>query len=158
MRPTTAFDDNVFDLNSLLHPGTMFEHPRDVVSHPNLSLAEKRAILAYVVPGGPGSRSWKRFARWMAARGIPPAAGRCGFDRSSGALRPDRRDRHGQGNVPSERYLRPGYPPSAPGAGSGLEGSEARQKKVDRQWRAGRRSAAGATLAQTSLKIMPYHV
>jgi hypothetical protein len=71
MRPTTAFDDNVFDLNSLLHPGTMFEHPRDVVSHPNLSLAEKRAILAYVVPGGPGSRSWKRFARWMAARGTP---------------------------------------------------------------------------------------
>ena len=46
MRPTTAFDDNVFDLVSLLHPGTAFEHPRDVVSHPSLSLAEKRAILA----------------------------------------------------------------------------------------------------------------
>jgi hypothetical protein len=46
MRPTTAFDDNVFDLPSLLHPGTAFEHPRDVVSHPSLSLAEKRAILA----------------------------------------------------------------------------------------------------------------
>jgi hypothetical protein len=46
MRPTTALDDNVFDLNALLHPGTTFEHPRDVISHPNLSLAEKRAILA----------------------------------------------------------------------------------------------------------------
>ena len=46
MRPTTALDDNVFDFNALLHPGTTFEHPRDVVSHPNLSLAEKRAILA----------------------------------------------------------------------------------------------------------------
>jgi hypothetical protein len=46
MRPTTAFDDNVFDLNSLIHPGTAFEHPRDVVSHPSLSVAEKRAILA----------------------------------------------------------------------------------------------------------------
>ena len=46
MRPTTAFPDNAFDLNALLHPGTTFEHPRDVVSHPNLSLAEKRAILA----------------------------------------------------------------------------------------------------------------
>jgi hypothetical protein len=46
MRPTTAPHDNVFDLNALLHPGTTFEHPRDVVSHPNLSLAEKRAILA----------------------------------------------------------------------------------------------------------------
>ena len=45
MRPTTALDD-VFDFNTLLHPGTTFEHPRDVVAHPSLSLAEKRAILA----------------------------------------------------------------------------------------------------------------
>ena len=46
MRPTTALDDNVFDFKTLLHPGTTFEHLRDVVSHPKLSLAEKRAILA----------------------------------------------------------------------------------------------------------------
>jgi hypothetical protein len=46
MRPTTALDDNIFDFNALLHPGTTFEHPRDVVFHANLSLAEKRAILA----------------------------------------------------------------------------------------------------------------
>ena len=46
MRPTTVLDDNVFYLDSLLHPGTAFEHPRDVVSHDRLSLAEKRAILA----------------------------------------------------------------------------------------------------------------
>jgi len=46
MRPTTAPDDNVFDINYLLHPGTSFDHPRDVVSHPGLSLGEKRAILA----------------------------------------------------------------------------------------------------------------
>ena len=46
MRPTTALDDNVFDFNALLHPGTRFEHPRDVVAHPSLSLAKKRAILA----------------------------------------------------------------------------------------------------------------
>ena len=46
MRPTTALDDNVFDFNTLLHPGTTFEHPRDVVAHPSLSLAKKRAILA----------------------------------------------------------------------------------------------------------------
>jgi hypothetical protein len=45
MRPTTA-DDNVFDFNALLHPGTAFEHPRDVVSHTALTRAEKRAILA----------------------------------------------------------------------------------------------------------------
>ena len=40
MRPTPAINDNVFDFQ-LLHPGTVFEHPRDVVAHP-----EKRAILA----------------------------------------------------------------------------------------------------------------
>jgi hypothetical protein len=46
MRPTTATHDNVFDFEALLHPGTVFEHPKDVVSHPDLTLAEKRAILA----------------------------------------------------------------------------------------------------------------
>lgn len=46
MRPTTAFDDNVFDINALLHPGTIFDHPREVVTHPSLSVSEKRAILA----------------------------------------------------------------------------------------------------------------
>ena len=45
MRPTTA-DDNVFDFNALLHPGTVFEHPNDVVGHNGLTTAEKRAILA----------------------------------------------------------------------------------------------------------------
>jgi hypothetical protein len=45
MRSTPAHD-NVFDFNCLLHPGTVFTHPRDVVDHPALSLAEKRAILA----------------------------------------------------------------------------------------------------------------
>ena len=46
MRPTTALDDNVFDFNALLHPRTQFDHPRDVVAHPSLTLSEKRAILA----------------------------------------------------------------------------------------------------------------
>jgi hypothetical protein len=46
MRPTTAFDDNVFDINALLHPGTIFDHPKDVLAHPSLSVSEKRAILA----------------------------------------------------------------------------------------------------------------
>jgi len=46
MRPTTALDDNVFDFDYLLHPGTRFKHPRDVVSHPGLTRGEKRAILA----------------------------------------------------------------------------------------------------------------
>src|SRR5437016_5026093 len=33
-------------VNAVIHPGTVFDHPRDVVSHPTLTLAEKRAILA----------------------------------------------------------------------------------------------------------------
>ena len=39
-------DDNVIDLNAILHPGSIYGHPRDVVANPNLSIAEKRAILA----------------------------------------------------------------------------------------------------------------
>ncbi|SDD76811.1 hypothetical protein SAMN05216337_101514 [Bradyrhizobium brasilense] len=46
MRPTTAFDNSVLDFDYLLHPGTEFEHPRDVLSHSGPTLAEKRAILA----------------------------------------------------------------------------------------------------------------
>ena len=46
MRPTTASDNNVFDFDALLHPGRAFDHPKDVVAHPSLSIAEKRAILA----------------------------------------------------------------------------------------------------------------
>jgi hypothetical protein len=46
MRLTTAFEDNVFDINALLHPGTVFDHPKQVLAHPSLSISEKRAILA----------------------------------------------------------------------------------------------------------------
>jgi hypothetical protein len=49
MRPTTATtatDDNILDFQALLHPGTVFEHPKDVVMHRSLTLAQKRAILA----------------------------------------------------------------------------------------------------------------
>ena len=48
MRPTTAPKLQTIDLNlnALIHPGTVFEHPRDVVAHPTLALSEKRAILA----------------------------------------------------------------------------------------------------------------
>jgi hypothetical protein len=40
------FDDNVYDLNAILHPATVFDHPRDVLADATLSRAEKRAILA----------------------------------------------------------------------------------------------------------------
>src|SRR3954452_15791239 len=38
--------DLAHDFDGLVHPSQVFEHPRDVVSDPDLSLNEKRAILA----------------------------------------------------------------------------------------------------------------
>jgi hypothetical protein len=38
--------DDAFDLDSLLHPAQAFEHPSNVVNDPDLTLNEKRAILA----------------------------------------------------------------------------------------------------------------
>jgi hypothetical protein len=39
-------DENVYDLNAILHPGTVVNHPRDVLADATLLRAEKRAILA----------------------------------------------------------------------------------------------------------------
>lgn len=41
-----AIDDNVYDLNAVLHPGSVYDHPRDVLADEKLTLAEKRSILA----------------------------------------------------------------------------------------------------------------
>ncbi|BAL74971.1 hypothetical protein [Bradyrhizobium cosmicum] len=38
--------DNIIDLKAILHPGSVYDHPRDVVTDPVLSTGEKRAILA----------------------------------------------------------------------------------------------------------------
>ena len=38
--------DDCLDLNALLHPAQAFSHPGDVVNDPDLTLSEKRAILA----------------------------------------------------------------------------------------------------------------
>lgn len=102
MRPTTALDDNPIDLNAVHHPGTAFEHPRDVVSHPALNLSEKRAILASwasdasAIASCPSLRApeglkapvtideMRRFARWTGALAIRRAASRCGCGQLSG--------------------------------------------------------------------------
>jgi hypothetical protein len=39
-------DDDRFDLQALLHPAGAFAHPSDVVNDPDLTVNEKRAILA----------------------------------------------------------------------------------------------------------------
>ena len=44
--PGRAIDDNVYDLNASLHPGSVSDHPRDVLADEELTLAEKRSILA----------------------------------------------------------------------------------------------------------------
>jgi hypothetical protein len=50
LNSTTDFDlsdsDDALDLDDLLHPGQAFEHPSAVVNDPDLTLNEKRAILA----------------------------------------------------------------------------------------------------------------
>lgn len=38
--------DAAFDVDALLHPASAFEHPTEVVNDPDLTLNEKRAILA----------------------------------------------------------------------------------------------------------------
>lgn len=48
-RSQTARDDkrnDALDLEALLHPAQAFEHPMNVVNDPDLTLSEKRAILA----------------------------------------------------------------------------------------------------------------
>jgi hypothetical protein len=38
--------DNIVDLNAILHPGSVYDHPRDVLADQTISIGEKRAILA----------------------------------------------------------------------------------------------------------------
>jgi hypothetical protein len=112
MRPTTAFDDNVFDINALLHPGTVFDHPRDVVAHTSLSISEKRAILgswasdASAIASCPALRApaslkapvtidEKPYANSTAARAIRRAVSRTACFRRPGLWRRSREMRHG---------------------------------------------------------------
>ena len=69
MKTSEDRSDKPFDLNldALLHPAQAFEHPRDVVKDPDLTLSEKRAILT----------SWASDARAVEAA----AALRCARDR-----------------------------------------------------------------------------
>jgi len=99
MRPTTAIDDNVFDFQALLHPGTVFAHPREVVVHPSLTLAEKRAILA----------SWASDASAIAScpslRAPPGLKAPVSIDAILEALRElDGGPRHPPGGKPYRRY------------------------------------------------------
>jgi hypothetical protein len=79
--------DSALDLEALLHPARAFSHPRDIVNDPDLTLCEKRAILA----------SWASDACAVEAapelRQVPGAAAHVRFDEIMEALqsldRPD---------------------------------------------------------------------
>jgi hypothetical protein len=81
-RPTARdTHDGAFDLDALLHPAGAFGHPSEVVNDPDLTLAEKRAILA----------SWASDACAVEAapalRRSPAAAKPVAFDDIMDALR-----------------------------------------------------------------------
>jgi len=72
--------DLVSDFDRLVHPSQVFEHPRDVVSDPDLTLNEKRAILA----------SWASDACSIEAAPTlrkTPAGGLVSFDQIMDAMR-----------------------------------------------------------------------
>jgi hypothetical protein len=77
----STFNDDAFDLDGLLHPAQAFEHPSHVVTDPDLTLNEKRAILA----------SWASDACAIAAapafRRAPGGKRAVGFDEVIEALR-----------------------------------------------------------------------
>lgn len=78
--------EDVFDLNELLHPADAFERPSEVLHDPDLTLNEKRAILASwasdacAVEAAPDLRaparvglchsmtSWMRCGHWIRAK------------------------------------------------------------------------------------------
>jgi hypothetical protein len=76
--PTASFD---FDLDELLHPAQAFSHPSEVVNDPDLTLNEKRAVLA----------SWASDACAVdsapALRSAGPGRAPIGFDELMEALR-----------------------------------------------------------------------
>ena len=81
--PTARFGDD-----RLLHPAQEFEHPRDVAEHPDLSLDEKRAILASwasdacAVEAAPGLRRPPGSRRVITVDEILAAL--CSLDRAAG--------------------------------------------------------------------------
>jgi hypothetical protein len=87
-----------FALNSLLHPAHAFAHPRHVVDDPDLTLSEKRALLA----------SWASDACAVEAapmlRQAPNAARPVMYDDVMEALRA--LDRQAAGYRPPPRYRR----------------------------------------------------
>jgi hypothetical protein len=94
--PVSQHDDDRLDLDTLLHPANAFTRPADVVNDPDLTLSEKRAILA----------SWASDAcavEAVPALRKPPGSTPVRFDDIMEALR--ELDRQGDGR-PMPHYRR----------------------------------------------------
>ena len=75
-------NEDSFDLDDLLHPAQAFSHPADVVNDPDLTLNEKRAILASWASDACAIESVPALRRAPAKGGSPVA-----FDDVMDALR-----------------------------------------------------------------------
>ena len=75
-------NEDTFNLNDLLHPAQAFSHPADVVNDPDLTLNEKRAILAPWVSDACAVKSVPELRRAPLKGGRPVA-----FDDVMDALR-----------------------------------------------------------------------
>jgi hypothetical protein len=103
--------DDACDLDALLHPAQAFEHPSKVVNDPDLTLNEKRAILASwawdacaeAVPtlrSLPGGKRPVHFDEVMdALRALDETRRAC---RTTGKHRVPRQSRKGHGSGPSD--------------------------------------------------------
>jgi hypothetical protein len=94
--PVTQDDEDCFDLDVFLHPANAFARPADVVNDPDLTLSEKRGILA----------SWASDAcavEAVPALRKPPGSAPIHFDEIVDALR--ELDRRGDGR-PIPHYRR----------------------------------------------------
>jgi hypothetical protein len=100
LEPESANDAD--DLDNLLHPAQAFEHPSNVVNDPDLTLNEKRAILA----------SWASDACAIAAapdlRRAPGGQKAVKFDDVMEALRTLDKQEHGNVAARYRRVLRRG--------------------------------------------------
>ena len=97
------YTDDGYDLDGLLHPAQAFEHPSNVVNDPDLTLNEKRAILA----------SWASDACAIEAapalRCAPGGKRTVRFDDEMEALRTlDKQAQHGDAAARYRRVLRRG--------------------------------------------------
>jgi hypothetical protein len=65
--------NNVVDLNAILHPGSVYDHPRDVVADTMLSTGEKRTILASWASDAAAVALIPHFVSFQARTGLSPS-------------------------------------------------------------------------------------